>query len=240
MPLLTKLLNSVTGLGSATTGVVALGPFSLAGREREFRASLVALTLSRLLVGLLMITVQRPYPSSSACLTGDAETVTHSFPSGHAAAVAVFATVTRRSKRLPFLIAATLAAVVAISRVYPGTRFLSDTIVGLSIRVGAVVLAERPLDSERITLPCPLCRTKILETSFEGHRRQSRCRPRRPNCRRRRVSTPRQRTAWSAPQCRRDDRVETPLFRVEHAHISNRCSPLFPVERERSDRQPGF
>jgi undecaprenyl-diphosphatase len=152
MPLLTKVMNSVTGLGSATAGLVFLGLFYLAGWDEEFRLSLVALALSGLVVGSLMIAVQRPYPPQPVCLTGGAETVAHSFPSGHAAAVAVFATVAQRSKKLPFLVTAALATAIAISRVYLGTHFFSDTVVGVVIGVGTVLLAERLLESERISL----------------------------------------------------------------------------------------
>lgn len=152
-PLLTKLMNSVTGLGSVTAGLVFIGLFYLAGWQRELKLSLLALTLSGLVVGTLMIAVQRPYPPQPVCLTGGAETIANSFPSGHAAAVAVFATVARRSENLPFALTAVVAATVAVSRVYLGTHYVSDTAVGVLIGIGAVLIAERLLESERITRP---------------------------------------------------------------------------------------
>ncbi|QSG04643.1 phosphatase PAP2 family protein [Halapricum desulfuricans] len=148
-PLLTKVMNSVTGLGSASAGLVFIGLFHLAGWRREFRVSLVALALSGVIVATLMFAVQRPYPPQPVCQTGGAETVAHSFPSGHAAAVAVYATVARRSDVLPFVITAVFAVAIAISRFYLGTHYFSDTVVGVLIGVGTVLVAERLLDSDR-------------------------------------------------------------------------------------------
>lgn len=144
-PLLTKIMNSVTGLGSVSAGLVVLGLFYLADWRDEFRLTLVALALSGVIVGSLMLTVQRPYPPRPVCLTGGAATIATSFPSGHAAAAAIYATVARRSERLPFGIVAGGALLVAVSRVYLGTHYLSDTVVGVLIGVGAVLLAGRLL-----------------------------------------------------------------------------------------------
>lgn len=149
-PLLTKVMNSVTGLGSVTAGLVLLGLLYLAGWKREFRVTLVGLAISGLLVGTLMFAVQRPYPPQPVCQTGGAGTVAHSFPSGHAAAVAVYAVVARRSEHLPFAPTAVLALTIAISRVYLGTHYFSDTVVGVLIGVGAALLAERLVSSERV------------------------------------------------------------------------------------------
>jgi undecaprenyl-diphosphatase len=147
-PLLTKLMNSVTGLGSATAGIVVLGLFYLSEWEREFRTTLVGLALSGLIVGILMAAVQRPYPPQPVCQTGGAETVAHSFPSGHAAAVAVYAVVASRSKRLPFAITAGLGLLIAISRVYLGTHYFSDTVVGVLIGVGTALIAGHLVTAE--------------------------------------------------------------------------------------------
>ena len=148
-PILTKLMNSVTGLGSASAGLVFLGLFYLADWRREFRLTLVALAMTGVIVGSLMLAVGRPYPPQPVCLTGGAGTVATSFPSGHAAAVAVYAAVARRSDRLPFGIVAAGALLVAVSRVYLGTHYLSDTVVGVLIGIGTVLLAERLLASGR-------------------------------------------------------------------------------------------
>jgi undecaprenyl-diphosphatase len=145
-PLVTKVLTSVTGLGSASAALVFLGVFRLAGWERELRRAGAALAVTGLVVGALMATVQRPFPPNPVCVTDGAETVAHSFPSGHAAAVTVFALVSRRSSALPFAPVAALAALVAFSRVYLGTHYLSDTLVGVLVGVGALVLADRALE----------------------------------------------------------------------------------------------
>lgn len=145
-PLATKVLTSVTGLGSASAAVVFLGLFYLAGWEEELLTAAVALALTGVVVGTLMQTIQRPFPPSPVCLTGDAESVATSFPSGHAAAVVVFAMTARRSPRLPFGVAAGLAAMIAFSRVYLGTHYLSDTVAGVAIGALAFLAARRLVD----------------------------------------------------------------------------------------------
>lgn len=150
-PLVTKVMTSVTGLGSATAAVVLLGLFHLAGWRSEFTHSAVALAIAGVVVGTLMLTIQRPFPPQPVCMTDGAETVAHSFPSGHAAAVTIFAMTARKSEALPFGIAAVLAGTIAISRVYLGTHFLSDTVVGVLIGVGAFALARAAI--RRFSLP---------------------------------------------------------------------------------------
>lgn len=145
-PLATKVMTSVTGLGSASAAVVFLGLFYLAGWEEELLWAGVALALTGVVVGVLMQTVQRPFPPSPVCMTGETESVATSFPSGHAAAVVVFAMTARKSPRLPYGVAVALAATIAFSRVYLGTHYLSDTVAGVVIGVVAFVAAERLVD----------------------------------------------------------------------------------------------
>lgn len=149
-PLLTKSLTSVTGMGSAAAGVTFLGLLWLAGWREEFRRTLVALAICGVVVGTLMTTIQRPFPPQPVCLTGSGEAVASSFPSGHAAAVAAYATVAHDSDVLPFGPTAVLAAAIAFSRVYLGTHYLSDTVFGVLVGVGAVLLARRLLADERV------------------------------------------------------------------------------------------
>jgi len=151
-PLLTKLMNSVTGLGSVAAGLVFLGLVYLAEWREEFRLMFVAMALSGVLVITLMFTVQRPYPPNPVCLTDGSGTVVHSFPSGHAAAAAVYAMVAHRSETIPFRITAILAATLAFSRFYLGTHYLSDTLVGVFIGIGTVLVAERLIDSGRLSV----------------------------------------------------------------------------------------
>jgi undecaprenyl-diphosphatase len=149
-PLLTKVLTSVTGMGSAAAGAVFLGLLWLADWDEEFRQTLVALAVCGAVVGVLMSTIQRPFPPQPVCLTDGGETVATSFPSGHAAAVAAYATVARDSEVFPFGPTALLAAAIAFSRIYLGTHYLSDTVVGVLIGVGAALLAKRLLADERV------------------------------------------------------------------------------------------
>jgi undecaprenyl-diphosphatase len=57
--------------------------------------------------------------------------------------VTVFAGVARESEELPFRSVAVIAGIVALSRVYLGTHFLSDTLVGVAIGIGAVAVGQR-------------------------------------------------------------------------------------------------
>ncbi|WP_336338421.1 phosphatase PAP2 family protein [Haloarcula brevis] len=149
-PLLTKLLTSVTGLGSATAALCFVGVCYLADWDEAFRHSLLALVLAGAFVGALMLTIQRPFPAAPVCLTDGAETVATSFPSGHAAAVTVYAMTARKSDALPFGTVATLATLVAVSRVYLGTHYLTDTVAGVGIGIAASLLAAWLLDRETV------------------------------------------------------------------------------------------
>jgi undecaprenyl-diphosphatase len=152
-PIVTKGLTSVTGLGSAAASAVFLGLFYFADWHEEFLTALLALLITGVIVGTLMTTIQRSFPPQPVCMTGGADTVATSFPSGHAAAVTAYAMVARGSERLPFADVAALAAVVALSRIYLGTHYLSDTVAGVAIGVLAVVLTRQVLvrvDTERL------------------------------------------------------------------------------------------
>lgn len=147
-PLATKLLTSVTGLGSATAAVCFVGICYLADWNEAFGHSLVALAISGVVVGVLMVTIQRPFPTDPVCLTDGSGTVTASFPSGHAAAVTVYALTARKADPLPFGVVTLLAALVAVSRVYLGTHYLTDTVVGVGIGIAAFLVAEWLLDRD--------------------------------------------------------------------------------------------
>jgi undecaprenyl-diphosphatase len=144
-PVLTNLMTSVTGLGSVAAGLVFVGLFYLAEWRKEFLVTLIALSITGVVVAVLMTAVQRPFPTQPVCLTDGAGTPTTSFPSGHAAAVTAYAMVARNSDALPFRSVAVLAAVVAVSRIYLGTHYLSDTVAGIAIGIASVLLAERVL-----------------------------------------------------------------------------------------------
>ena len=154
-PTLTKFMTSVTGLGSASAAVVFLGIFYLAGWRRELAVGAVALGLSGVIVPALMYLVQRPFPADPVCQTSGAGLKPHSFPSGHAAAVTILALVSRGSEHLPFRIVTALAATVAVSRMYLGTHYLSDTIFGVAIGVAAFAVGRSLAPRLRARLPDP-------------------------------------------------------------------------------------
>jgi undecaprenyl-diphosphatase len=143
--LVTKFMTSVTGLGSAAAAAAFLGICHLADWDRELRLAGVSLVITGIVVASLMALVQRPFPPASVCVTNGPGLAPHSFPSGHAAAVTVFAAVARESEELPFRSVAAVAGIVALSRVYLGTHFLSDTVAGVAIGVGAVAVGRRLL-----------------------------------------------------------------------------------------------
>ena len=147
-PAITKIMNSVTGLGSATAAAVIVGLLYLADFHEEVATSVLALGLTGPVVLTLMGLVQRPFPPNPVCVTSG-EMVAHSFPSGHAAGVTVFALLAARSERLPFAPTVALAAMVAVSRMYLGTHYLSDTIVGIGIGAAAFFIATRWLTDSR-------------------------------------------------------------------------------------------
>jgi len=148
-PLITKMMTSITGLGSAAAALVFLGLFYLAGWDDELDVAVPALVLTGVVVGVLMLTVQRAFPPHSVCLRAGSEAATTSFPSGHAASVTVFALTARRSDVLLSLPVAAVAVLVAVSRIYLGTHYLSDTIAGVLIGVGAFLVARRLARSMR-------------------------------------------------------------------------------------------
>jgi undecaprenyl-diphosphatase len=137
-PLLTKFMTSVTGIGSAASVTILLGLFYLAGWHRELATGAVALSVAGVVVSLMGL-VQRPFPPDPVCVTDETGMAPHSFPSGHATAATVYALAARRSDRLPFGVVVGLAALVAFSRMYLGAHYLSDTVAGIAIGVGAFI-----------------------------------------------------------------------------------------------------
>jgi undecaprenyl-diphosphatase len=145
-PFLTEMMTSMTGLGSVTAGAVFVGLFYLAGWREEFLKSVVALSLLGVVVWALMSLVERPFPSNPVCVTEGGAGTTSSFPSGHSAAVTAYAAIAWSSEELPFAVVAGLAVLISFSRIYLGTHYLSDTLVGIGLGVAAVAFAEWVLD----------------------------------------------------------------------------------------------
>jgi len=67
--------------------------------------------------------------------------------------VTVFALVSRGSDHLPFRAVTALAATVAVSRIYLGTHYLSDTVAGIAIGVVAFVVGRALAPRVRPLLP---------------------------------------------------------------------------------------
>jgi len=141
-PGLTKLMTSVTGLGSAAASVVFLILFHLADWREEAVVTAVAVAITGVVVGALMATIARPFPAEPVCITESSESVATSFPSGHAAVVCAYAAMSRDSEHLPFVLVASLATLVSVSRVYLGTHYLSDTVAGIVIGIVAYLIAK--------------------------------------------------------------------------------------------------
>ncbi|WP_405984329.1 bifunctional phosphatase PAP2/diacylglycerol kinase family protein [Streptomyces sp. NBC_00872] len=79
---------------------------------------------------------------------------TTSFPSGHAASAAAFATGVALESKGWGAVVAPLAAAVALSRVYTGVHYPSDVLAGAALGVGAAY-AVRGLVPTRSQLPAP-------------------------------------------------------------------------------------
>ncbi|MFD9224272.1 bifunctional phosphatase PAP2/diacylglycerol kinase family protein [Streptomyces sp. NPDC060064] len=79
---------------------------------------------------------------------------TSSFPSGHAASAAAFATGVALESKTWGAIVAPVAASVAFSRVYTGVHYPSDVLVGAALGVGAA-FAVRGVVPTRSQLPAP-------------------------------------------------------------------------------------
>jgi len=78
-PAITKVMNSVTGLGSATAAAVIIGLLSLADSHEEVATAILSFGLAGPVVLTLMGLVQRPFPANPVCVT-NGEMVAHSFP----------------------------------------------------------------------------------------------------------------------------------------------------------------
>jgi undecaprenyl-diphosphatase len=67
--------------------------------------------------------------------------------------VTVLALISRGSENLPFRIVTALAATVAASRMYLGTHYLSDTLVGVALGVAAFAIGRSMAPRLRARLP---------------------------------------------------------------------------------------
>lgn len=128
-PVLTNIMEGISGLGTAIAAISFLYLFYRAGWKQEFLTGLGAHSLNGVIVAALMKLIERPFPPEPVCVTGF-DAVTSSFPSGHAASAAVFAVIAWQSDKIATVPVTIIALLVAVSRVYLGTHYVSDTLFG--------------------------------------------------------------------------------------------------------------
>jgi membrane-associated phospholipid phosphatase len=122
--------------------IVASGVLAWQRRWLQLSAFLAAAVSSELMIGPLKGWVGRPRPPDSLV-----ETSNDSFPSGHAivGAVTAFALVVafmhaRRERLRAIGVAATFAALMALSRTYLSAHWLTDVVGGACLGVGVALI----------------------------------------------------------------------------------------------------
>ncbi|MEU7347177.1 phosphatase PAP2 family protein [Streptomyces bacillaris] len=158
-PLLPKLSRSANhGLlwfGTAL-GIAALGS-SARSRRAALRgvASLAVASAAINTVGKGAVRRQRPILDQVPVMRRlKRQPVTTSFPSGHAASAAAFATGVALESKGWGAVVAPVAAAVAASRVYTGVHYPSDVLAGAALGIGAA-FALRGVVPTRGQLPAP-------------------------------------------------------------------------------------
>ncbi|MFF6906608.1 bifunctional phosphatase PAP2/diacylglycerol kinase family protein [Streptomyces sp. NPDC012389] len=158
-PLLPKLSRSANhGLlwfGTAV-GIAALGS-SARSRRAALRgvASLAVASAAINTVGKGAVRRQRPILDQVPVMRQlKRQPITTSFPSGHAASAAAFATGVALESRGWGAVVAPVAVAVAASRVYTGVHYPSDVLAGAALGIGAA-FALRGVVPTRGQLPAP-------------------------------------------------------------------------------------
>ncbi|WP_371626929.1 phosphatase PAP2 family protein [Streptomyces sp. NBC_01116] len=158
-PLLPKLSRSANhGLlwFGAAAGIAALGS-SARSRRAALRgvASLAVASATINTVGKGAVRRERPIVDLVPVVRQlKRQPVTTSFPSGHAASAAAFATGVALESRGWGAVVAPVAVAVAASRVYTGVHYPSDVLAGAALGVGAA-FALRGVVPTRGQLPAP-------------------------------------------------------------------------------------
>jgi undecaprenyl-diphosphatase len=142
-------------------------------RPRAAGAALLAVGTAALLVGILKQTFDRARPPlvDSALDPIGAVPASASFPSGHAAtafAAAVAIGLVHPRLRRPLL---TVAAVVALSRVYLGVHYVLDVIAGSVLGAAVGIAAARVVAAVAPVPTAPALRPAPVETSSAPSRR---------------------------------------------------------------------
>lgn len=154
-PWLTSAAKAMSVLGGPFVMVplrlVVIGALAWRRRWLQLAAFLGATVTSELCIGPLKSLVDRPRPPGSLI-----ETSSSSFPSGHAIAASVTAIglvvvlVPAASRRMRWtIVAASFAALMAMSRTYLGAHWASDVIGGACLGTGLAVVWPAALEIER-------------------------------------------------------------------------------------------
>ncbi|MGW6735449.1 diacylglycerol kinase family protein [Streptomyces sp. NPDC055013] len=155
LPRLSRSANHGLLWCAAAAGIWTLG--SARGRRAAVRgvASLALASATVNTLGKGAVRRSRPLLDSVPLIRHlPRQPVTSSFPSGHAASAAAFATGVALESRGWGMALAPVAASVAFSRVYTGVHYPSDVLVGAALGVGAAY-AVRGLVPSRAQMPPP-------------------------------------------------------------------------------------
>ena len=128
--------------GLAAVGVIAGGRFRRAGIRGVGSLAIASFTANSLIKPL----IKRRRPDEDRTKLArriGTQPWTSSFPSGHSASAAAFATGAALELPPAALVLAPLAAAVAYSRVHVGVHYTSDVAVGSAIGVGAALLVRK-------------------------------------------------------------------------------------------------
>ncbi|MGW6290741.1 phosphatase PAP2 family protein [Streptomyces sp. NPDC055107] len=156
LPMLSRSANHGLLWFGAAAGIAALGS-SARSRRAALRgvASLAVASATINTVGKGAVRRERPIVDLVPVVRQlKRQPVTTSFPSGHAASAAAFATGVALESRGWGAVVAPVAVAVAASRVYTGVHYPSDVLAGAALGVGAA-FALRGVVPTRGQLPAP-------------------------------------------------------------------------------------
>ncbi|KOG21950.1 bifunctional phosphatase PAP2/diacylglycerol kinase family protein [Streptomyces viridochromogenes] len=164
-PVLPRLSRSANHgvLWFATAAVIAAGR-TPRGRRAAARG-LASLSLASLTINTLgKRSVRRPRPVLDPVPLGrqlKRQPITTSFPSGHAASAAAFATGVALESPAWGLAVAPIAWSVALSRVYTGVHFPSDVVAGAALGAGAAFAVRGMIPTRDRLVPPARTRTDV-------------------------------------------------------------------------------
>ncbi|MFB6115513.1 MAG: phosphatase PAP2 family protein [Candidatus Nanohalobium sp.] len=136
--------GQVSALGSKLfIAFLVIGLWQLKKRETSVELAVSAL-IANLATTLLKVIIERPRPETTVY------TLTHSFPSGHAAtAFAAAATLSLRYPKLRYLFFV-IASLVGLSRVVLQAHYPLDVLFGAAVGLASAYLTERYVETSDI------------------------------------------------------------------------------------------